>query len=123
MIFRLSGSIKPYSGMGRKLGYPTANIPCPGDTPEGVFIGYTHLDKQKLPSIIFVGAPEILGETIKRAESYILDFPDKDLYGKDITIEVIKKLRNNQKFESFDGLINQMRLDESQARIYFANQK
>ena len=118
-LLTISGVVTPYSGQGRKLGYPTANIPCPEDTPEGVFVGYTHLNGKKLPSFIFVGAPETIGETLKRAETHIFDFSDKDLYGETITIEVVKKLRNNQKFDSVDKLLEQMHLDETHARNFF----
>lgn len=117
--FKLAGTVKPFSGQGRKLGYPTANIECAPDTPEGTFVGYTTLMNHDLPSIIFIGAPVTLGETYKRAESYILDLEDKDLYGQEILIEVIHKLRDNQKFKSVDELVKQIKLDETLARTWF----
>jgi riboflavin kinase/FMN adenylyltransferase len=121
-LFSVIGIVKPYSGMGRKLGYPTANIECPAETEEGVFVGYTYLDGKKLSSIIFIGIPETFNETKKRAESYILDFDDKDLYGEEITLEVIKKLRDNRRFDSQQNLIAQMKEDERWAKDYFSGQ-
>lgn len=121
--FTLSGTVQQYSQEGRKLGYPTANIECKTDAPEGVFVGYTTLMNKRLPSIIFIGAPITLGETIKRAESHILDLEDKDLYGQEILIEVVEKLRNNEKYNSRAELITQMKKDEQVARDYFAIQK
>lgn len=115
----VSGAVQQYSQEGRKLGYPTANIECSADTPEGVFVGYTSLMNQRLPSIIFIGAPITLGETIKRVESHILDLEDKDLYGQEIQIEVIEKLRGNKKFNSRAELVAAMKADEKAARAYF----
>lgn len=117
--FELVGKVTPYSGNGRKLGYPTANIACLTDSPEGVFVGYTNLEGKKRPSVIFIGAPETFNETNKRAESYILDFPDRDLYGLEIKLTIVKKLRDNRKFGSKEELIVQMQADEELARRYF----
>lgn len=142
MIFK--GLVKKQTGRGRKLGYPTANIEVPADAEEGVFVGYTRIlspfpspppqgegkEKEflplegggevgvKLPSIIFIGAPETFGETDKRLETYILDW-EGDLYGRTIEVEIIKKLRENEKFESEAALTEQMKIDESKARRYF----
>jgi riboflavin kinase / FMN adenylyltransferase len=117
--FQLAGTTKPYSGQGRGLGYPTANIECPSDSPEGVFVGFTTILNRRLPSIIFIGKPETVGDYIKRAETHILDFEDKDLYGYEILIEVEHKLRNNKKFESKNELVINMKADEKAAREWF----
>lgn len=116
---KASGVVKRHKGNGRKFGYPTANIEVAADAEEGVFIGWTTLDGQRLPSLVFVGTAETLGETNKRLESYILDFPDRDLYGETIEVELGKKLRDNKKFDSIDALIEQMHQDEKDAKSYF----
>ncbi len=121
--YKLTGTVKKFSQEGRKLGYPTANIECEANAPEGVFVGYTKLINKRLPSIIFVGTPITLGETLKRAESHILDYEDKDLYGQSIQIEIERKLRDNEKFNSRVDLIKQMKQDEQLARKYFENHK
>lgn len=122
MNFKLTGTVKKFSGNGRKLGYPTANIEIDPNTQEGLFVGYTTLQNQKLPSIIFIGAPQTFNESHKRAESYILNFPDKDLYGEHIEIEILKKLRVNKKFPSAAALVAQMQKDEQAAGKYFQAQ-
>lgn len=116
---QLRGIVTKFSGQGRKLGYPTANIEIPNDTAEGLFVGYTVLGAHRYPSIIFIGAPITLGETRKRAESWIIDFEDHDLYGETIEIHVAKKLRDNKDFGTKDKLIAQMKKDEAAARQYF----
>ena len=115
----LQGVVTPYAGDGRKIGYPTANIPISSDVPEGLFVGTLLLDNLELPSIIFIGAPVTLDDHVKRAEAHILDFEDRDLYGENVTFTVEKKLRDNKKFESVELLIEQMEMDEVEAREYF----
>ena len=118
---RVVGIVQKHKGNGRKFGYPTANIPVTPEHEEGVFTGWTYLEGKKLPSIVFIGAAETLGETNKRLESYILDFPDRDLYGEKIEVEILKKLRENKKFPSVANLITQMKRDEKDARLIFAD--
>lgn len=133
MKIRFKGTVKKQTGRGKKLGYPTANIEAPSDAEEGIFVGYTRAlppltsppslregEKERgLPSIIFIGAPEMFGETDKRLEAHILDF-DGELYGQDIAVEIVRKLRENQKFESKSRLLQQMKQDEQHAREYFS---
>lgn len=121
---KISGVATPNKGNGRKFGYPTANIACPTDLEEGVFVGFTTLKFNLLkyvsmPSFVFVGNPETLNEPEKRLETHIFDIPDEDLYGAHISVELVKKLRDNQKFESVGDLITQMKIDEVNARRFF----
>ncbi|MDX1766195.1 MAG: riboflavin kinase, partial [Candidatus Saccharimonadales bacterium] len=67
--FKLKGIVKPYSGNGRRLGYPTANIQVPNETAEGLFLGYAEIKGQRLPALIYIGAPVSLGDRQKRAEA------------------------------------------------------
>lgn len=117
--FTLHGVVKPFSGNGRKFGYSTANIEVPIDTPEGIFVGWTTLNNKKLASVQFIGQPITVGDTIKRAESHIFDFEDRDLYGESIQLIVLEKLRDNIKFDSINELLEQMKKDEQTARLYF----
>jgi riboflavin kinase/FMN adenylyltransferase len=123
-VLTVTGIAKPNKGNGRKFGYPTANISCPTDLEEGVFIGFStikfnEIKYDTMPSIIFIGNPETLNESGKRLETHILDIPDEDLYGAQVTVELAEKIRINRKFDSIEELIDQMRLDETYAREYF----
>ncbi len=121
---KIIGIAKPNKGNGRKFGYPTANIPCPTDLEEGVFIGFStvkfnEIKYDTMPSIVFIGNPETINEPGKRLETHILDIPDEDLYGAEIIVELTEKIRNNEKFTSIEKLIEQMHEDEKKARDYF----
>lgn len=74
----------------------------------------------ELPALVFIGAAETFGEKDRKAEIYILDF-DEDIYGQEVEVEIIKKIRENQKFDSKEALVEQMKEDERLAREYFAN--
>ena len=120
----IRGIVEPHAGNGRKFGYPTANIPCPTDLDEGVFVGFSTLKFNELkydtiPSFIFVGAAETLDETDKRLETHMFDIPDIDYYGAEIKVEICEKLRDNKKFETIEALLEQMHKDESEARNWF----
>lgn len=117
-LFSLSGTVHKHLGRGARLGYPTANIAVSPDSPEGIFIGYTTFNEVKYPALIFIGAPITFGETDKKAEIYILDL-SQDLYGSFLAVDVFQKIRDNEKFNSKEELIAQLKKDEAQARAYF----
>lgn len=132
---KVKGMVVPNKRNGTKFGYPTANIDFEDKSADGLFVGYTKLvttkdakvvnafARRNLPSIIFIGTAETLAETEHRLESHILDFPLIDLYGSEIEVEMLAKLRDNQKFDSVEKLIVQMRQDEQAAREWFNSQK
>lgn len=112
------GVVKKNKGLGKKLGYPTANLEVGKHAEEGIFVGRVKIENTKLPSVIFIGAPQTFGEKEKRLEAHILDFKG-DLYGKEIEVEIVKKLRDNIKFNSAQELIEQIKKDELAAREHF----
>lgn len=120
IIFILKGTVIHGKKRGKKLGFPTANFKIDPTTPPGTYISTTQVLKKVYPSITFIGTVDTFNETDFIGESYILDF-DQDIYGEEIIVKIVKKLRDNQKFESEQKLIDQMKKDEEEARIYFGN--
>ncbi len=116
---KLKGTVKKYSGRGRRLGFPTANMGVTSDVADGLYLGYTYLEEAKLPSLIYIGANALYGEKERRVESYILDFPDRDLYNKEIEVEILEKLRDTISFASEQALVAQMKKDKTVARHFF----
>lgn len=117
---RISGVVKKHLGRGKTLGYPTANLDIDAtDLEPGVFFAYAAVDGRKFFSLVFIGAAETFGDTEKFVEAYLLDFIG-DLYGTTLELELLKKLRENQKFVSANDLIRQMKDDERVAREFFA---
>ena len=112
------GIVKRHNRRGKSLGFPTANIKLHKEILEGIYISKTKIGNTFYPSVTFIGAPKTFNEKKVHAESYILDFK-KDIYNRWITIELIKKIRENKKFNSANDLIKQMKKDEQVARNYF----
>ena len=105
---------------GKGLGFPTANFKIDLSTPPGTYLSTTTVLEKVYPSITFIGTVDTFDETDFIGESYILDF-DQDIYGEKIIVKIIKKLRDNQKFESVEKLIRQMKKDEEEAKDYFSS--
>lgn len=110
-MFRFWGKVKRGKGRGKDLGFPTANINLHKKIPEGVYISITRIKKEKFNSLTFIGNVKTFNETKYQAESFLLNFKGS-LYGKFISIEVIKKIRENLKFKSAKSLIKQMTIDK-----------
>ena len=107
---------------GRELGYPTANVPTPVDgaaPADGVYAGWlTRRDTgERFPAAISVGTnPTFDGERERRVESYVLDRDDLELYGVEVEVEFVERLRGMVKFEGVEALIETMHDDVRRAR-------
>lgn len=116
----LQGRVIFFSGRGRSLGYPTANIKSSTNLADGIYFGLADLDTyQNHPAIIFIGKPTTLGDNVRRVEAYLLDIPDRDYYEHDIRLKVNKFHRPNQKFADKEELMATMKKDEKAARNWF----
>lgn len=118
-LFSFSGKVQKHLQRGARLGFPTANIQIDEGLPEGIYVGLTWIASISYPSLVFIGKPLTFGEIDKKAEVYILDF-NKIIYNMIISVQVIKKLRENRKFNNPKELVEQINLDEIQARDYFS---
>lgn len=116
----LKGVVTKFSGKGRKLGYPTANITTPVNLADGIYFGYADLaDYIHQPTLIFIGTPVTVGDTDRRVEAFLLDIEDIDYYDKPITLTVEHFHRANQKLKSIEELQAIMKADERAARTWF----
>lgn len=97
--------------LGRKLGFPTANIVVVDDSIEsGVYMSKVTVNDIDYRSITNIGVNPTVGEVARRAESYILDF-EGELYGQTLRFELISKLRDEVRFESVEKLREQIARD------------
>jgi riboflavin kinase/FMN adenylyltransferase len=107
---------------GRELGYPTANVPTDGLTAapaDGVYAGWLRrLDTgERHPAAISVGTnPTFHGQRQRRVESYVLDRTDLELYGVEVEVSFLHRLRGMTAFDSVDALVAQMADDVERAR-------
>lgn len=118
MIYKFWGKVKEHNKRGKSLGFPTANISLHKNIPEGIYISKIKIDGQEYRSLTFIGIAKTFNEKKFHAETYILDF-NQNIYGKWITVLLLKRIRGNKKFKSAEKLIGQMKKDENIARKFF----
>ena len=119
----LTGSVLHGQKLGRKLGVPTANLVIPHGivVPKfGVYACRANIDGRSYPAVANVGTrPTVSGSGIT-VEPWILDF-EGDLYGKTITVEFFRFLREETKFPDLSALQQQILSDAQETRRYFEN--
>ena len=122
--YALEGKVVRGKQLGRTLGYPTANIRFQGRKPAlmGIYATWVHgVFAQPIASVSSVGTRPTVHGIEPLLEAHLFDFDD-DLYGKNIRVEFVKKLRDELKFDGLDALVNQMNQDAEQARAVLARQ-
>ncbi|HLD70232.1 MAG TPA: bifunctional riboflavin kinase/FAD synthetase [Candidatus Omnitrophota bacterium] len=119
------GKVVKGDSRGAKLGFPTANLECECDPliPRGVYLVYVTLDKKIFKAMANIGFRPSFYKRGGKAllEVHILDFK-KNIYGREMIVEVIRKLRDEKKFLTQEALIAQIKVDETKARKYFQTQ-
>lgn len=107
---------------GRLLGFPTANINLQDElSPKtGVYAVTVECQGKQLKGVANIGYSPTFDDHIFTVEVHILDF-NQDIYGKDIRVNFIHRLRAEQKFNGIDELSEQINKDVVQAREILAN--
>lgn len=104
--------------LGRKLGYPTANLAYTDADKihlgEGVYAAQIIVNNEIKNAMLSIGKRPTLNDTIERIEINIFDF-DADIYGKRLKVIVKKYIRRQIKFNSLQGLKDQMLIDKHDA--------
>jgi len=120
--YSISGKVQNGRRIGNTLGFPTANIQPESylTIPQkGVYITKTLIDGILYEGITNVGSnPTISEQDFISIETHIFDF-DEDIYGKDIEVFFISKVRNEKKFKSKDELVQQVKKDIQAAKNFF----
>jgi riboflavin kinase / FMN adenylyltransferase len=112
--YAIEGIVEKGAGRGRTLGFPTLNIATANQIlPAGVFHTRTEIGKQLLPSVTNIGsAPTFAGNASApvRIETHIPGFR-RMVYGKEVTVFFVKKIRSEIKFDSSQALMEQIARD------------
>lgn len=119
----LEGRVVPGDRRGREMGFPTANLRFdyrPAMPPLGIYAGrVTRADPQvgpAHPSLVSIGTRPTFHEGgAVLVEVHLLDF-DGDLYGTELGVELVARLRDEQRFDDASALVEQMRRDEAMGR-------
>jgi riboflavin kinase / FMN adenylyltransferase len=117
--YALRGTVIQGEQLGRKLGFPTANLDVTGlvTPPPGVYAAEAQLGPARHRAAVNIGhRPTVRSADPQlHVEAHLLDFDD-DVYGQTLELEILKKLREEKKFPSVDALKAQIAEDISQAR-------
>jgi riboflavin kinase/FMN adenylyltransferase len=119
--YRMCGRVAHGDKRGRTIGFPTANIFLHRrSTPiQGVFaVEMFGVEGEPIRGVANVGTRPTVDGSRSLLEVHLFDF-DKDIYGRYVNIDFVAKLRNEQKFESFEALKQQIMLDVEDAREFF----
>ena len=120
--YAISGRVVAGDGVGRKLGFPTANLDAAGLVlpPNGIYLGIAKIGTKSQPVALNIGFRPTLatGGPQLRVEAHLLDFTG-DLYGQELEIEIGDKLRDERKFGSLEELKAQIARDVAEAKRRF----
>ena len=119
--YRLSGRVAHGDKRGRQICFPSANLRL-GPRPlavRGVYaVEVFGLDHEPVYGVANVGKRPTVNGTQNRLEVHLFDV-DADLYGRHLHVDLLARIRDEQRFESLDALKAQIGLDAQQARDYF----
>jgi riboflavin kinase/FMN adenylyltransferase len=109
--------------LGRTFGFPTANLRLGRRrTPlDGIFavrvrgVGNGYARTQALHGVASLGTRPTVGGTVPLLEAHVFEF-DGDLYGREIEVEFVARLRDERKFGSVEAMVEQMQRDALEAR-------
>jgi riboflavin kinase/FMN adenylyltransferase len=121
--YRMSGVVVLGQKLGRKLGFPTANVDLRRrqSAVMGIFaVRVSGLGDKPLDAVASVGTRPTFDGIKPLLEVHIFDFQG-DIYGKYIHVDFIERLRNEVKYEDVGELVAQMHRDADNARIALAN--
>ena len=122
--YSFEGKVVHGNRLGRSIGFPTANIWLPkNNLPiKGVFSVKISIDVSEFEGIANIGIRPTVGGTSPVLEVNIFDFK-KEIYGKRIKVEFVKKIRDEKKFDSLDDLKKQIAKDVNTAKEQLLDEK
>lgn len=122
--FYLRNKVITSDKRGRVLGFPTANLdikPQQALPINGIYATIVQVDSKQFPSVTNIGIRPTFGEGEKRVETHLLNYKG-DLYGKEIRVEFVQKLRDEQRFPSVEELKIQIEKDIREVETILARE-
>ena len=114
----MRGRVQPGRALGARLGFPTANVPLERrcSPVAGIFaVRVRGTGEGERPGVASLGTRPTIGGGEALLEAHVFDF-DGDLYGREIEVEFVARLRDEERFASLEALTQQMERDAAEAR-------
>ncbi len=110
--FALKGSVTTGAGRGRELGFPTANIVFEGNLipPNGVYVVQVMISGKQYGGVSNLGENPTFGDGKFAFEVHIFDF-EGDIYGEEIEVSFVARIRGEEKFKEVSELVDQINKD------------
>jgi riboflavin kinase/FMN adenylyltransferase len=121
--FRLQGRVVPGAGRGVKLGFPTANLDIEAEQalpPDGVYVSQANINKKGYFSLTNIGRRPTFGRGERLVEVLLLD-GDRDLYGQELEIDILERLRGEKKFNTAEELRKQIARDVERGKKWLSS--
>ena len=117
--YTILGTVKAGEKLGKKLGYPTANLSAHSEQfpPNGVYLAEAWIQGVLYHGVVNLGyRPTVSdGRSERVLEIYLLDF-NRDIYGENVEVRFVRYLRPERKFDNLEALVRQIDADVQQAR-------
>ena len=114
--YMLTGSVEQGKALGRKINFPTANLHIEASyklIPKiGVYVVESILNNKKVYGMMNIGFNPTVDGSKKRVEIHFFDF-NQDLYGQNIQISILDRIRDEKKFDSVEALQHQLEQDKT----------
>lgn len=124
--FLLTGNVIHGKGLGQQWNYPTINLHIAESykliPKSGVYLVKTIVKNKTVFGIMNIGFRPTLNGKYQTIEVHLLDF-EADLYGENMRVELMYRLRDEQKFDSVETLFSQIKVDEKKARLLIKSGK
>ena len=118
-FYIMNGTVVHGDKRGKSIGYPTANIQPENEkkiTPKrGVYAVWVRVDGKYFGGMMNIGERPTFEGTSHTIEVHIFDF-DQDIYGKEVQLQFVERIRDEKKFSGAEELIARLRDDENQVR-------
>ncbi len=121
--FSLHGQVTSGTGRGVELGFPTANLdidPEQAVPADGVYATWGYINGKAYQSMTYIGKAPTFGGSKRSVEVYVLDYSN-DLYGRELKIDIIDKLRGDRQFDTAEELKKQIAEDVERGKAILSS--